>query len=215
MAARIRPNNPNPLNPPVVEAAQGNEEAQLPVNPLEDEGNQDEFEDVEDEEVPAYKLRIALPSSITRDEITERGITDVLEAELELRKGQAEDRLADIRILLAWSAALFRQGIRSAQSYRARNRAWAESRNITKTVRRHARVYQLAQSVLIKYTYHATPEGKEIRAKYRDLTSADLKISTEILSFDVRGNRNTALSWIWSGAAAAAPDNDEWLRECK
>ena len=172
------------------------------------------FQD-EDEEIPAYKMRIALPSSLSREEIIARGIRHVLEAELDLRSGQAEDRLADLRILLAWSAALYRQGIRTANSYKSRNRAWAESRNISKAIRIQSRAYAQARGVLLKFTFELSPAGREIRAKYRELTKDDLKTSTELISYDVRGNRNEPISWIWHSAGASDSNNDEWLRECE
>ena len=169
----------------------------------------------EDVELPAYKIPIAMPSGLSADEIVRRGLQDILQSELELRQGQAEDRLTDLRLLLAWRSVLYKKGLREATTYRMRNRSWAEIRNLGRTAKVAIKSYEQARQVLLKHTEPFSDEGKAIREKYLPITKEDVRISTEVISFDISGNRNASQSWIWSIDAAKNKEDNEWLQECE
>ena len=133
---------------------------------------------------------------------------------MELRKGQAEDRLAELRVLLAWKSAIFRTKVRPAGSYNARTRAWAEVRSIAAAVQRNARAYELARKTMWKCSDEASEEGKAIRQCFQPLTKHDLKVSTEYILPEIRGARNTAQSWIWNSGATKDIQDNAWLEEC-
>ncbi|KAI0341039.1 hypothetical protein BDW22DRAFT_1333083, partial [Trametopsis cervina] len=73
--------------------------------------------------------------------------------------------------------------------------------------------YEHSRRVMYAITNEASPEGIAIRARFKPLTKADLKISTEFLSSDIRGMRHTHQSWIWSGAHSSGIDNGKLLDE--
>ena len=93
----------------------------------DDETAVDAIQEIDDEgdELPVYKITVVLPSSLGAAAIQHRGLENLLLAELDLRKGEAEDRLAELRVLLAWKSVSFRKGVRLAKNYDGRTRAWS------------------------------------------------------------------------------------------
>ncbi|KAG1838545.1 hypothetical protein DFJ58DRAFT_733798 [Suillus subalutaceus] len=69
-----------------------------------------------DEEIPAEDMGIWMSSSVTHDYADIFGLTKLQEEELELRKGQANDCLENIRLALGQKAVIYRQHFRSANS---------------------------------------------------------------------------------------------------
>ena len=209
----------------LVSARAGNDmEPVLPIDlgaewdDLDNERNADiqrvaEVDDIEDI-LPPYRLPIALPSTLSKEEVARRGLENALCAEMDLRKGQAEDRLAELRVLLDWKSAIFRTKVRPAGSYNARTRAWAEVRSIAAAVQKNARAYELARKTMWRCSDAASEEGKAIRQCFQPLTKHDLKVSTEYILPEIRGARNTAQSWIWNSGATKDIQDNAWLEEC-
>ncbi|KAI0336884.1 hypothetical protein BDW22DRAFT_1340917, partial [Trametopsis cervina] len=56
-------------------------------------------------------------------------------------------------------------------------------------------------------------EGERLRNRFRILTKSDLKISTEFLASDIRGNRHTPQSWIWSSDVDGDIENSGLMHE--
>lgn len=167
------------------------------------------------DDIPAYKIGVILPSSFPEVESNRRGLQALRRQELELRQGQAEDKLSELRTLLAWKSVSFRRNVRQAEVYRARTRAWGDIKAIASGVRASARAYEQARKMICLLSDANSEEGQALRSRFRILTLADLKISTEFLDSSARGNRNTPQSWIWSMNVAGDIEGDEWLHECK
>lgn len=165
--------------------------------------------------IPAYKIAVLLPSSLSEEEAHRRGLQAHRLQELELRQGQAEDKLSELRTLLAWKSVSFRRNVRQAEVYRARTRAWSDIKAIASGVRASARAYEQARKTIYSLSDADSEEGQALRSRFRTLTLEDLRISTEFLDSSARGNRNTPQSWIWSMNVAGDIEGDEWLHECK
>ena len=65
-----------------------------------------------------------LPSYIRVDRLWELGLEILVDQELSLRQGQANDCLHEIRLALADKSMIFRQDVRHAQNYNLMTRAW-------------------------------------------------------------------------------------------
>lgn len=173
------------------------------------------YVDLEEDNVPAYRIPILLPSSLGSSEISRRGLDSILAKELELRRGQAEDQLAALRVTLAWKSVLFRRGVRLATGYSERTRAWQKIASTAGMVRLQASAYELTRRTLYEILPEDSADGIKIRERYKKLTQADLKISTEFLASDIRGNRHTLQSWIWNADIDGDIEDEGLMHECE
>lgn len=169
---------------------------------------------MEGEQLPAYKVAVVLPSSLPEAQIRIRRMEAPWLQELELREGQAEEKLSELRMLLAWKSVSFRRGVREAEAYRARTRAWKDIQAIAQSARACARAYEQARQAIFRLSDSASDRGKALRLRFRKLTKEDFRISTEFIDPSMRGNRNVAQSWIWSMNVAQDIQDDQWLQEC-
>ncbi|KAI0346079.1 hypothetical protein BDW22DRAFT_1323196 [Trametopsis cervina] len=169
--------------------------------------------DLQQDQIPAYKLPILMFSALPITTDANGQIQAGLEQELELRQGQAEDRLASLRVLLAWKSVVFRRGVRPAGAYGERLRAWEKVRSVASSVRQQASIYEQTRRIMYASTDVGSPQGKAIRSRFKVLTKADLKISTEFLSSDIRGMRHTHQSWIWSSVHPSGMESGQLLDE--
>lgn len=129
--------------------------------------------------------------------------------ELELRLGQANDALHNLRIALGKKSFLFRSHVRAARSQQRKTRAWAEVSSIDADVCQQARIYSSTRRKMI-----GLAATDEILERYKALKYADLKISTAIATPNAPGQRDTRLSWFWSMDVQADAEAEDWMEEC-
>lgn len=152
----------------------------------------------------AEHIQLYLPSSFALTRFP------VLAAkELELRLGQANDALHNLRIALGKKSFLFRSHVRAARSQQKKTRAWAEVSSVDADVRQQGRIYASTRRKMI-----ALGATDEILDRYKALKYADLKISTAIATPNAPGQRDVRLSWFWSMNVQADADVDDWMEEC-
>jgi hypothetical protein len=130
--------------------------------------------------------------------------------ELELRQGQANDSLHNLRIALGKKSFLFRSHVRAAKSQQRKTRAWSEVSAVDGEVRQQARIYNFTRQRMIKLS--ADPA---LLDRYKVLRYEDLKVSTAIATPNARGQRDTRLSWFWNMDVQADAETDDWMEECK
>ena len=172
-------------------------------------------QDIDEEYIPPYDVKITLPSTMSAEHRRDRGLDVLVESELELRRGQAEDALYQLRVTLGYKSLLYRKGIRTATGSKQRTRAFGEMETIGRKLRVICRLYDVARDSMLSLTDPGSVIGVEVRSRYRLLTKDDLKVSTEYLSNDIRGQRNRAQSWIWALDAGRDASNNQWLEECE
>lgn len=142
-------------------------------------------------EVETTKIR--LPSTIGLDQCTEAGLLHVVKKELKLREGQANDALQGLRMAIARKSFIFRTTVRNARSKIMKTRAWDDIKIVTTTVQHHARIYSSARQAMVRLG-----ASEQIMQKYKVLLKEDLRASTIIIDSNVRGERNSSMSWFWS-----------------
>ena len=69
------------------------------------------------------------------------GLLIMVDQELRLREGQANDALHELRVLLAHKAVIFWTDVRHAGTYNMTTRAWGKVGSVDVRVQRHAAIY--------------------------------------------------------------------------
>jgi hypothetical protein len=168
-------------------------------------------EDDEDDEGPtelAEDICLLMPSSLGAVWCRENGGTKLMEQEIRLREGQANDALEDIRVALAHRSLLVSKKLHSANSVKTTTRTWNEIRRADKIVRVHVKNYQHARQALIKLHAGMT--------HFRQIQKSDLKMSGDVTEEKRFGQRNDTLAWFWRlGGIGKKEENDSWMKECR
>ena len=139
---------------------------------------------------------IRLPSSFGREACLGT-LQPHARVEFDLRKGQANDALHNIRLHVAEKSFLYGVGVRKGTTsvnlgHRGRQKAFNQVHVLDAKIRQQARIYDHARKAM--ETLGMSPEDQQ---KYPKLLKGDTKASTAVVDFNARGQRNESLSWIW------------------
>jgi hypothetical protein len=175
---------------------------------LDDSGSEEGFPSRTDR-VPE-RSPIDLPSRHGHQRCRRLGVGHLVQQELQLRLGQANEALHHIRVALGHKAALFRTSIRHNKSQSRATRAWDHVKAVEHTAALNRRIYNRARKQMSLL-------GAEQRVldKYKVLTKDDMKISTVVAEPNARGHRDDTLSWFWSMDVEGDSTSDDWMSECK
>ncbi|KAI0944571.1 hypothetical protein AcW1_002246 [Taiwanofungus camphoratus] len=139
-------------------------------------------------EVEAKYSSLSLSSTTRVNRCHRAGLQVLLQQEMDLREGQANDALHQIWIAIRQKSFLFRTKVRHAKSQQRKTRAWQDVNTIDKTLQHHARVYSKAWKALVLLEAPA-----DLLAKYQVLHREHLKVSTAVADPNKRGERETSL----------------------
>lgn len=148
---------------------------------------------------------LPLPSAITKGRNEQQAAQELL-----LRQGQANDALHAIRIKISHKAGLFRGAVRTANSQRARTRAWDDVIAAEGQAQHHARVYCRARTAMIDLG-----AGPELLARYQPLLKSHLQATTSVMDPAVQRHRNEKLAWFWKMDAQGDMEANTWMQDCK
>ncbi|KAG1861514.1 hypothetical protein DFJ58DRAFT_839661 [Suillus subalutaceus] len=152
------------------------------------------------------KVVIPLPSNLGLERCISLGVADLVEQELTLREGQANDALHNIRVHLADKALIFQKTVRFVKSQAKSTRAWAQVHSVDRVVSINASVYSKCQSQLCRLT-----ANDALLERYQPLLKEHLKVSTTVADPNSRGQRNNMLAWFWSMDVQGDSDGSSWL----
>ena len=162
-----------------------------------------------DTSVPPEQQQILLPSSFGSSACM--GIlAPFARLQLLLCKGQANDILQALRLLIGKQSFHYRKKIRKGainSNYTIRTRSHKEAQDNAKAINLLARIYRSIRRSMV--TIGATDDDK---AKYQVLKKEHLQSSTAVVDFNAAGQRNKSLSWIWHTHKSSTED-PSWLRE--
>lgn len=153
---------------------------------------------------------VLFPSTIGADQCRKLGLKKHMEAELQLRCGQANDALEGIRMGVGKKAYLYRAQVRPAQNKTAKTRAYVKIHNTDKSVLRNARIYRQARAAIIRLEPSA-----DVLAKYKELLKSHLTTSTTLLDPQIAGQRHTPLPWFWAHETGRGVTDTILLDECE
>ncbi|KAI6147700.1 hypothetical protein BKA82DRAFT_4014879 [Pisolithus tinctorius] len=154
------------------------------IAPLDGDSN-DETDDPFLPDRPGHQevSDVPLPSYIGAQYFHDMGLGSLVEQEIHLRQGQANDALHELRLALVDKAVIFRTDVRKGGNYKMTTRAWGRISNAEAMCRKQ----------LI-----ALGAGEDILGKYQELNRADLTVSATIADPNARGHRDDTLAWFWT-----------------
>lgn len=155
-------------------------------------------------------VSLALPSSFGVAACNAAGISAQVDQEMDLRIGQANDALHQLRVLLGHKVYLYRTSIRHNKSQKGKTRAFSSLGRVQMSVRDEHRVYAHARRAMIKLG-----ASSDLLARYQLLTSKDLKITTAAYDPSVHAQRSSKLAWFWKMDGARAVNESSWMKECR
>jgi len=177
----------------------------------DDHDAEEEYSDSDGDDVgPPERLTLMMPSSFDRDDILRLGLEGLAEQELELRKGQANDALEDLRLALGHKALLWRTKVHHSNTNKKRTRAWEEIKVARQRVEKHVRRYHRARRALIRLNADSAT-----MLKYQVIKTTDLKLSGDVVDPSRLGQRNDSLPWFWRMEGTNADQDGEWMQECQ
>jgi hypothetical protein len=181
----------------------------------ENKENEQEFSDAweEDEDEISENPEmtpICLPSSLKPADIQRLGLGVLATQELELRKGQANDCLQNLRMALGHKAVLYRTKVRKAKTSVDKTRIWDDVKAITVKINKHIRAYRRARKALQRLG-----ADNAILLQYQELQSEHLKLSADITEENRFGQRSDVLPWFWRLGGQNEDQHDTWMEECK
>jgi hypothetical protein len=189
----------------------------VPENDSDDDMESDAESDVDvDPESDApnpENLQLLLPSSLGKQLCNDYELLDLAQHELELRIGQANDALQELRVDLAHKAYLYRTKVREANNQTTKLRSLDHVHVIEESVKAHAAVYKLARKAMVQLG-----ASQSVLNKYQDLCAADLKVKTHVHDPSIHGQRNSHLAWFWTidvqNKDIESSMNSGWMDEC-
>ncbi|KAK7696208.1 hypothetical protein QCA50_000861 [Cerrena zonata] len=180
---------------------------QVPTNLIDDDWfNEDDDRDdsmegvLSGSDIPAGEsispetISLPLPSSYGTQTCHER-LSVVAQCELQLRVGQANDALHDLRVAIAHKSFVYRSRIRKnspTTGYAKRLRSYGDAHAVQMTIDHAAKVYITTRKAMI-----VLGADRDILSKYKPLNKTDLAASTAVADSNARGQRRDQLSWIW------------------
>jgi hypothetical protein len=150
---------------------------------LVDETHADECDAMEPETMVLY-----LPSTQGYSACLASQKTALMDQEIQLRTGQANDALSQIRASISYKHFLFKVEYRGADNYRRKARSSKAIRAVTKNINKHVKAYCLAFRAL--GCLHA-------QGAFQPLTWKDLTPNKDVIHANRIGQSTDDVSWIW------------------
>lgn len=189
-------------------------------DPDDDDDVDDPFVDnnsndkADDEEIPQQtvhpeKLKIRMPSSIFASVPHKpRAFLRLAEQEKQLRVGEANEAIQNLRLDIGHKSLLFSTKIREARGTHSRTRAWDNIHGVNYKVKVHAADYRLARASLVMLA-----SSEDILTKYRTLINTDLRLPGDITDPNRFNQRSDTLPWIWKLVEPGDEVHNNWMQE--
>jgi hypothetical protein len=169
-----------------------------------DQNSEDEdLDQVSNPNLNQAKSTLCLPSSFGAEICQKLGRVEVMEMEVQLRKGQAYDALEDLRVALVQKALLLRTKVRKSDSTREAAKAWTSVNNKSASINKHAATYRSAHQAL--KNLDAFDEN------LLPLSNDHLKIPADISEENRFGQKSDSLAWFWK----IGQECEDGMEECK
>jgi hypothetical protein len=181
----------------------------------EDEnGNSDDpgsdVPDSDDDDEPvewAENLLLVMPSTLGADHCLGLGLRILMEQEIQLRKGQANDALEELRTALAEKSLLYRTKIRGRPPQKTVTRSWTAVKRTDGKIRKHVKTYNLARTALLNMDANL--------GEFQAIVKEDLRMSGDVMEENRFGQRRDTLAWFWRMGPARDDTEGSWMDECE
>ncbi|TFK59006.1 hypothetical protein BDN72DRAFT_781336, partial [Pluteus cervinus] len=166
--------------------------------------------DWEDEpDVEPEHQQLLLPSSIGIDRCTSSKMKGLVDVEIKLRCGQANDALEHLRLELGRKAFLHVKK-RTTAVKKIRLRGWAAIHTAEDKIAEYTAVYRRVRNKLVDLGASAA-----LLLRYQELTDDHLTTSTTLLDTQTSHQRHKTLPWIWGSETGTSGGGDAWGAEFK
>lgn len=170
-------------------------------------------EDGDDEEPLENEVRpdrsvLLMPSMISPLALSSLNIGHLVEAELELRKGQANDSLEGLMLALCTQGLLLRTTVRNADGTKTKTRAFNEVTRVRREVEANVRSYRRARKAIL-----ALSTDPALPKQYQPIGKGDLR-TADVTDERRLGQSTDNLAWFWKLGAEKAGKH-EWTEECE
>lgn len=175
------------------------------------EDSSDDDTDTEDGVPDSFRPEITtlpLPSALGPEWCSQDENHSIVQQELALRKGQANDVLHQLRVGLAEKSFLFRTEIRNANSQSKKTRAWDGFHTLENNLKHLVRAYSQSRQALVRLG-----AGADVLAKYRVLKAEDIKVSTAVIDIRKPSRAEATLAWFWRMDVQGDTESDSWMAE--
>ena len=147
------------------------------------------------DQVNAEAIDLRLPSSLGKAELERIGKAELIDHELRLREGQANDALHRLRMTIGMKSVALRTSVRqSKHSQKKKTRAWREVQNLEKTVVEQARVYTMGWNA-IKRLSLSDAEAKEVEDRFKAYKKTMRERKTDPRDADHEAYRDELKAW--------------------
>ncbi|KAH9927710.1 uncharacterized protein B0H18DRAFT_1118236 [Fomitopsis serialis] len=154
----------------------------------------------------AEQTPLGLPSNLSPVVFDDESLKRLAEQELTLRRGQANDALHQLRLLLGHKSFQFRTSIRHGKSNTKRTRAFTTMNKLDRAVSIHASIYRRCRAAMVVLGL-----SEEEQLKYQRLSKEDLNVTTAIAEPNKPGQRHKSTSWIWNIDVGGDLDRNDTL----
>lgn len=161
-------------------------------------------------EAKPENTKLCMPSSFGTSALKKAGLLDLVEEEIQLRVGQANDSLERLRNDLGEKSILYRINKRSSTSNRTDTRSKQDIRRVGLKINRNVRSYLRAVAFLTSLN-----APRNILDKYKTITQEDLGLSKDITEENRFGQSSHILPWFWRMEGVANCHSTDWNDECE
>ncbi|KIK13176.1 hypothetical protein PISMIDRAFT_119407, partial [Pisolithus microcarpus 441] len=132
----------------------------------------------------------------------------LVEVELELHMGQANDALHGLHLALADEVVIFRGIVRPATNYSMRTQAWKMIHSINTSIKQCTTIYRQCWLAMI-----ALGTASEILDRYQELQKSHLSTSAAAFTQGAHDHCSSQLPWFWTIDIPKDTDSKSWLSE--
>ena len=158
------------------------------------------------------KFKLAMPSSIGREECQKRRLQYAVRSEIQLRIGQCDDALQAIRMIIGKKAFLFQNEVRKAVTKVHKTRAYDKVEAVSTTLHYNAQLYRQSRKVLLDLQ----ADG-QILSRFKPLATDDLRTTTTFLDTGIKKQnlKHKNLAWFWYLDLQGDSENNNVMTECE
>ncbi len=162
-------------------------------------------------------VTIALPSTLGAPLCNRHGLSKLLKQERQLRVGQMNDALHQVRVGVGLKSLLYRTEVRQATSQRQKLRSYDDVHLTDTAILAAARLYDTSR-VAMGRLYDTSLESEQAALdvqlqRYQVLRKGDLKSNTALIEHSVRGVSDLHLPWFWTLSAPGESRSGSWDEE--
>jgi hypothetical protein len=177
---------------------------------MPDEMTDDELDNESEGEEGAMQpedIPLQLPSTLGPNTCTASGKKDLMDQEVELRRGQASDALSQLRAAIGYKSFLFKEKGRNPQNYEIGTRSKSTLKTVEQGIQQNVTAYNLAFNALTRLGF---------TGEFRAIKKTELQVNANIYKANRYGASKHTVSWIWrTGEPSKNAQNEAWMQEGK